>query len=419
MDLIHTLGNNLQTVIENGGYFLLMVIIILEGIPIIGQMVPGQTILFISGFLVKLGVFDLTITIIIVSLSAIFGDYLGYVLGRKYGMMFIYKFGSLVFIKQEYIDKARDIIRDNSVKAILLGRFNPITRSLTPFVVGASGVHSKKFWIFDSIGAVTWVIAALSIGYIFGASYHIVAPLFGKYIVIATIIAVLMIWGYRFINKNFHIFAKYELITLFLNILGLYLFFKTIQDALTDKMFLLQLDLFANDYFIQNTTRVSLYIMNTLTNIFSPSTISIVGLVGLIYFLYKKKYTYSIITFTSIAGGYVFTFIIKNIVDRIRPVGSFIAQGGYSFPSGHAVAITIFSTLVIYFFIIKIKNIVLREALISVLVILVLLVSFSRIYLGVHWVSDVIAGIGFGLFWTTTIVLLVKYLRLVVGILRK
>jgi len=417
-ELLNYIGHNLQTIVEHGGYLFISLTTILEGLPIIGQFVPGQTIVVMSGFLSKIDILALSKVLPVVIISAIFGDFLGYRLGKRYGIAFLYKFGSLIFIKSEYIDRAKKIVQDNTVKTIIFGRFSPITRSLTPFIVGASDIHSKKFWIFDTIGASLWGATTVLIGYIFGASYHVISVIFGKYIVIAIIAGLLIAWGYRFINKQFHIFAKYELIILFINLFGLYLFFKTIQDALTDKVFLLELDLFTNSYFLMNAKEPWITIMNVITNVLSPGYITLIGLIGLAVFYHYKKYTFGIITAVSLGGGYIFTFIIKNIVMRLRPEDAFILQGGYSFPSGHAVAATIFSTLLIYIFITKIKYLVLREILIFASVSIALIVAFSRVYLGVHWVSDVLAGIGLGLFWTTSIILFIRYVRLIVSIIK-
>ena len=412
--IINLIGHNLQTIVEHGGYLFISLTTILEGFPVIGQFIPGHTIVIISGFLAKLQVFNLTKVLITITLSAILGDFIGYKLGKKFGIDFLYKFGSFLFIKPEYIDKARSLIQKNSAKTILFGRFSPVTRSLSPFIVGASGVHSKKFWLFDSIGAILWATVSIMIGYVFGAGYHTIATILGRYIFIAIVAGVLIAWGYRLINKQFHIFARYELITLFVNLFGLVLFLKTIQDALTDKVFLLQLDLYTNNYFLVHASEPWLSIMTVVTNVLSPAYLTLVGVIGLMCFIYYKKYTYSIITAFSLGGGYISTFIIKNMVMRLRPEDAFIVQGGYSFPSGHAVAATIFFTLLIYIFITKIRSILWREILIVISVFLALLVGFSRVYLGVHWLSDVFAGIGLGLFWTTSIILFIKYVRLII-----
>jgi undecaprenyl-diphosphatase len=225
--------------------------------------------------------------------------------------------------------------------------------------------------------------------------------------------------GYRFINKQFHIFAKYELITLGFNLFGLYLFFKTVQDAITDKVFLLELDVFVNNFFFIHSQEWIRDFMLIFTNIFSPTLITGVSVVLIAYLIHKKNYYYSLISIFSLGGGYVFTFIIKNIVTRIRPENAFISVSGYSFPSGHAVAATIFFTLLIYFFIVKIKSMIIREILVVICVISMLLTAFSRVYLGVHWLSDVLAGIGFGLFWVTSIILLVKYVNIIVSLFKK
>lgn len=416
--IIQIIGHNLQAIVEQGGYLFLFITTVLEGIPIIGQFIPGHTIVIIAGFLAKLHLMNIWNIIIIVIFSAMLGDVIGFLIGRKYGLPFLTKFGPYFFIKKEYIERVQNLINNNLAKTVLIGRFSPLTRPLAPFIVGASGTSVKKFWLYDFLAVVAWSLLSIFIGYIFGASYHVVSAIVGKYIFVAIVIGILMSWGYRFINKQFHIFAKYELITLGFNLLGLYIFFKTIQDALTDKVFLLELDLFINDFFFTNASYFWVGFMDVVTNILSPEVFGIVGIVGIIYFLYKRNFQYSVIIFLSLGGGFIATFIIKNIVLRLRPESALILETGYSFPSGHTVTATIFFVLITYFFIVKVKFLIQRELLITISVLSIILVAFSRVYLGVHWLSDVLAGIGFGLFWTTLCILLVKYISMIVKLVR-
>ena len=414
LQIIQVIGHNLQSIVEQGGYFFLFFTTVLEGIPIVGQFIPGHTIVIISGFLAKLHVMNIWNVIVIVIVSAMIGDVIGFLIGRKYGLPLLYKLGPYFFIKKEYIEKVQNLISKNLAKTVLIGRFSPITRPLAPFLVGASGTGIKAFWIYNFFSVTAWSLFSISIGYIFGASYHAVSAVVGKYVLVAIIIGILMSWGYRFINKQFHIFAKYELITLGINLAGLYLFFKTIQDALTDKVFLLELDLFINNFFFTHATVFWIYFMNAVTNILSPIVLGSIGILGIIYFVYKKNYQYSMMTILSFTGGYIITVLIKNLVLRLRPEDALILETGYSFPSGHAIAATIFFVLFCYFYIINIRSLILRESLIVLSVLLVALTAFSRVYLGVHWLSDVLAGIGFGLFWSTLCILLVKYVGMIV-----
>ncbi len=85
--------------------------------------------------------------------------------------------------------------------------------------------------------------------------------------------------------------------------------------------------------------------------------------------------------------------ILKYIVQRNRPEGyRLIDESGYSFPSGHSMVSTAFYGFLIYLVIKKVKNKYLRNVLVILLGILIVLIGFSRVYLGVHYASDVIAG---------------------------
>jgi undecaprenyl-diphosphatase len=419
LDFIHFIGQNLRLIVEHGGYFFLFITTILEGVPIIGQFVPGHTIVILSGFLAKLQILSIVKVSLIVIMAAMVGDIIGFYLGKKYGINFLTRFGSLFFIKKEYIEKVTQLVKEHPAKTIILGRFSPITRPLSPFITGASGTSTKMFWLYDFIAVTLWSLFSIGIGYVFGASYHTASIMFGKFILIAIVVGILIVLGYRFINKQFHIFAKYELISLGFNLFGLYLFFKTVQDALTDKIFLLELDLYINNYFILHAREPWLYIMNIITEIISPKVIVTICILAVIYFTYKKKYYHAIITTLSFSGGYIATFIVKNLVERVRPLSSYIVETGYSFPSGHTVMAVIFSALFIYIFAVKIKSLFIREVVITLSVILALLTAFSRVYLGVHWVSDIIAGIGLGLFWTTLVILFAKYGMMMASVLRR
>ena len=141
---------------------------------------------------------------------------------------------------------------------------------------------------------------------------------------------------------------------------------------------------------------ISKNIMNdTLSSILKCVThlggVAFIVLLGVLCFMFCKKNRW-FITF-DLVGCTVINQTIKHIVRRPRPnVLRLVSESGYSFPSGHSMISVAFYGLVIYFVYKNINNKYLKWTLISLLSLLILTIGFSRIYVGVHYFTDVVGG---------------------------
>ena len=131
-------------------------------------------------------------------------------------------------------------------------------------------------------------------------------------------------------------------------------------------------------------------IMKVITNFGSAISIIIISLLSVIFIKDKKVLASVIINIILVT---ILNQVLKNILQRPRPDGfRLINESGYSFPSGHSMVSMAFYGLFIYLAYTKIENKNLRSIVCILLSILVVLIGFSRIYLGVHYASDVLGG---------------------------
>lgn len=121
---------------------------------------------------------------------------------------------------------------------------------------------------------------------------------------------------------------------------------------------------------------------------------------ALIFILKKKKYyRHGLLLSANIAPGALFNQVLKLVFRRPRPdVLRLVEQSGYSFPSGHAMNSMIFYGLAAYLLVRRGRHWS-RYLVAGFVAVLVLLIGLSRIYLGVHYASDVLAGFLIGAGW--------------------
>ena len=120
--------------------------------------------------------------------------------------------------------------------------------------------------------------------------------------------------------------------------------------------------------------------------------IFLIGLSITLAIIIKNK-KIGILIWVNIAISTLLNQILKFIIQRPRPTEfRIIDESGYSFPSGHSMVSAAFYGFLIYLIYKNVKNKYLKWGLITILSLLIFLIGISRIYLGVHYTSDVLAG---------------------------
>lgn len=149
-------------------YVILFLIIFCETGLVITPFLPGDSLLFALGALAAspdsvLKLIPLSITLII---AGIIGDAVNYSIGRYFGPK-VFKTKSK-FFKEEYLTKTQGFYEKHGGKTIILARYVPIVRTFAPFVAGIGKMSYPRFFAYNVVGAISWVLIFLCAGFYFG-----------------------------------------------------------------------------------------------------------------------------------------------------------------------------------------------------------------------------------------------------------
>ena len=144
-------------------------IIIAETGLLVGFFLPGDSLLFTVGLMIGTGLIDVPIWLacILISVSAIAGDQLGYFIGRKVGPA-VFKRPNSKFFNQNNAQRAQDFFVKYGAKAVIFAHFIPILRTFVPVAAGVGQMKYPYYLRYNIIGAITWGVLVPLIGYFLG-----------------------------------------------------------------------------------------------------------------------------------------------------------------------------------------------------------------------------------------------------------
>jgi membrane-associated phospholipid phosphatase len=171
-------------------------------------------------------------------------------------------------------------------------------------------------------------------------------------------------------------------------------------DAVLDNATVASLDVAAANWIHDRATHFGLRVFSVISEIGSPVTMAGLALAATVSLRYRGRTTLSTAWIAAYVGGALIEQILKHVVHRHRPPFGELTLDSFSFPSGHSLASTIGLGMLTYV-LLHLDHPTRRQRVLATLgaVAVVLAIGISRVYLGMHYPSDVLAGFAAGGAW--------------------
>jgi membrane protein DedA with SNARE-associated domain/membrane-associated phospholipid phosphatase len=435
-------------------YLLVGVFAFLETGAFVGLVAPGETVVILAGAVAGQGATDPYVTIAIVWGCAWAGDSVSFLIGRRLGREFVLRHGPRVRITEERFRQVESYFSRHGGKTILIGRFIGLVRALAPFIAGSSGMRYRQFVPFSILGTGLWSAAFTLVGYFASRSIEEAAQraeqgtlLLG--IVIGTIVVIVV--AVRFVRKpenRERLVEAMERRPVLRPLLivgrwiqpqarflwqritpgGLGLELTTLLAILSVALYVLiaytaiisgdpgptGADLTAFD--VAREVRGSLLtdLAKVLEDVGSAAVVLPVAGVTAVALAVGRRWTELGVLVCAMAIVVIGTAELKHLVDRPRPLGGLTEVSGSSFPSGHASYSVFYAWLAVTLIVRLRPGLTGGTGIVIAGIALTVASGLARVYLGVHYLSDVSAGWALGVSafaGCATVSLVISHLR--------
>ncbi len=157
---------NLITTVGYFGYAILFIIIFLESFPPT-FFFPGDSLLFITGFLASQGHFNIVILVITLVTASISGYMFSYAMGERLRVL-ILKSNDRYWFKKKHLEYTENFYTKYGSKTVVIGRFIPIVRSFSPTLAGAVRMDYSKFFRLSMLGGILWAGGLTTVSFFVG-----------------------------------------------------------------------------------------------------------------------------------------------------------------------------------------------------------------------------------------------------------
>ncbi|HLM52610.1 MAG TPA: VTT domain-containing protein [Pseudoxanthomonas sp.] len=408
-----------------------------DALVVVGTVVPAMPLLFAVGVLIGLGELSGPYAVACAALGAFFGDAVSYWVGHRWGGQLR---GHWPFRRYpQLLARGEALFRRNAVKSILIARYAGPIRPFVPAIAGMSGMPVRRYTLASLFSAASWAVLLLAPGWILGEAYDAVAAVAGRLAVVLLLLLVvlglawaLVLYSYRWFAAHADallaralawshahpVLGRYSiavfdpqrrqslslaLLAVLLLVIG-WLWFAFLALVLgSGEPLPLDLAVFQLMQGLRNPLADPP--MAALASLGDAQVLAPASALVLLYLVWRKRHMAAAHWLAALAFGLALTEWLGAMVDIPTPPS---VGGGFGFPS---VAVTM-STIAFGFFAVLIaRELPGRDRVWPYMVsgLVVALVGFSRVYLGAHWLSDVIGGMLFGIVWL--LVLGVAYRR--------
>jgi membrane-associated protein len=161
----------------------------------LGFVLPGETAVVLGGVLASRGQISLGWLMVVVVLSAVIGDSVGYEVGRRYGHTVLR--WRRIDAHRAKVHEAQEFLRQRGAFAVFLGRWTFFLRAMTPGLAGVSRIPYPKFLIWNALGGLVWGITFCLVGFLAGNSYGVIEKTVGRIggvITVVLVVALFYLW---------------------------------------------------------------------------------------------------------------------------------------------------------------------------------------------------------------------------------
>jgi membrane protein DedA with SNARE-associated domain/membrane-associated phospholipid phosphatase len=421
----------------------------LESSAFVGFVFPGELAVLLGGVLAYQGRVSLAAVLAAAVLGAVAGDSVGYLVGRRWGRRVLDgTLGRLV--RRDRLDRAEAYLAERGGKAVFLGRFTAALRVLVPGLAGMAGMDYRMFAVNNVAGGAVWATGFVLLGYGAGGSWRTVEHVARRagivvlaLVVLAAATTALARWvaGHRerveqawaWVVSRPAVVAvrvRYGRQLAYLSrrltpgtALGL---------ALSAQLALLAAAVWGFGAVVQDVVggddsrRLDLPVLRFVAGHREPWMTTLarwVSVGGSARFLVAVVVALTVVSWVrardrrpplllaaAVAGASMSSSVVKHLLRRPRPPVHYAAVhvGGYGFPSGHATAAAAFYAVLAALLVGATRPWGRKVAAAAACALAAVFVGLSRVYLGVHWMTDVIGGWTLGGLWAAALLVGVR-----------